>query len=225
MRASKNQLLLVFLAVFALVVAGAAATDKDPAKDIVNHVDHTLGAIPGESCTANGGVNCPALIPDNDPVGITSTFDIAGCATEIEDVNIGVDIIHTFIDDLIITVESPAGTPVTLWDRDCGSEDDMMALFDDEGITPPNCPTINFDSIQPNSGLLSSMDGETGAGTWSLSVSDNVGADIGELLDWSVELTCAEPVPTVPTSGLAALAALLSLAALAAFGMRRRFNS
>ena len=132
----------VYLALVALLALTAfsgqaiaqSISDGKTGDNIVNPFDHIDGVLPGEQCVASGGVNCPAPIPDGPGGNLTSTFDVTGCAGGlIEDVNVGVDIVHTWIGDLDITVSSPAGTPVTVYNRDCGSEDDMAAIWDDEG--------------------------------------------------------------------------------------------
>ncbi|WP_339832618.1 proprotein convertase P-domain-containing protein, partial [uncultured Altibacter sp.] len=52
----------------------------------------------------------PALaIPDNDPVGASTTLTVADDFT-ITDLNVDMDITHTWVGDLVITLESPAGT-------------------------------------------------------------------------------------------------------------------
>ena len=215
--------LVALLALTALSGQAIAQPGSDPKSgpNNDNPVVHQPDQLPGETCIGAGGVNCPAPIPDSGGGDLVSNFDAISCGGGfIEDVNIGVDIIHTFIGDLDVTVTSPAGTSVQVFNGACGSDDDMQAIWDDEGVPNP-CPVVGFGNWLPTA-PLSALDGELGDGNWSLTITDNFGGDVGELLDWSVEMTCSGPIPTMPTYGLAALAALLALVGLAALAVKRR---
>ena len=106
-------------------------------------------------------------IPDNTPAGITSTIDVADALT-ISELSVSVNITHTYIGDLIVTLTSPAGTTVTLHDRSGGSTDNLNATY-----TPTE------------------FDGQNTSGTWTLGVSDNAGIDLGTLDSWSMTITGA----------------------------------
>jgi subtilisin-like proprotein convertase family protein len=146
-------------------------------------------------------------IPDDDPNGISDTQTINDSAI-LADVNIGVVINHTFLGDLIIDVEHNAIT-VRLWDRQCGTEENMDVIFDDEGI-PVICSTPtqgSFRPVQP----LSAYDGQDLFGNWTLTVSDNAGLDLGTLVSWSVVAGIPQPVccqgtlvssDTIPDGGI-----------------------
>lgn len=165
-------------------------------------VTPSLGqALPGESCAANGGTNCPAVIPDGPGGVLISTFGFdpsPECNNSfISDVNIGIDISHTRIGDLDIVVSGPVliplgergpGPDVVLFDRDCGSADDMRAIWDDQG-SPHPCPPIGFGRFLPVE-PLAEMNDFIVPETWELAITDNAGGDIGTLEDWSVEVTC-----------------------------------
>lgn len=146
-------------------------------------------------------------IPDNDPNGISDTQSIGDSAI-LADVDIRVVINHTFLGDLVIDVTHGA-TTVRLWDRQCGTEENMDVIFDDEGI-PVICGTPtqgNFRPVEP----LSSFDGQDLFGDWTLFVSDNAGADLGTLVSWSVIAGIPQPVccqgtlvssDTIPDGGI-----------------------
>ena len=128
------------------------------------------------------------------PIAITdnSTFTSNRVVADdfcIADVNVDMDISHTFIGDLIVSLTSPAGTTVTLHNRTGGSANDIMTMYDDEpgtGVTPPDGP-----------GSLSDFDGESSLGTWTLTVSDNASADTGTLNGWSMGIA-PNPSPICP---------------------------
>ncbi len=94
------------------------------------------------------------------------------------DVDVELDVSHTFIGDLIIDVTSPEGTTVRLHDRSGSSEDDIVTTYDDDGEgTPPDGP-----------GALSDFDGEIVVGTWTMTISDNAGIDQGSLNAWGLKI-------------------------------------
>ena len=115
--------------------------------------------------TTNG---CLSYIATDTPVNIdpsgtptvTSTINVPGTGI-INDVNV-LNLLgnHTWIADLTITLESPAGTVVTLFDVICNNEDDFDLNFDDAaapGALP--CPPVGGGTYQPNT-VLSAFNGE-----------------------------------------------------------------
>ena len=126
-------------------------------------------------------------IPITDNATITSDIEV-GDAYCIGDVDVEMDISHTYIGDLIIDLTSPEGTTVRLHDRSGGGDDDILATYDDDGDgTLPDGP-----------GTLSDFDGELVAGTWTLTLSDNAGADTGSLNAWTLKIaSTGETCPPV----------------------------
>ena len=112
----------------------------------------------------------------NDNATTTSYINIADTYC-IGDVDIELDLTHTYIGDLIIEVISPEGTVVRLHDRSGGSADDISAFYDDDGGDTPDGP-----------GALEDFVGEIVTGTWTMTVSDNAGADQGTLDHWGLKI-------------------------------------
>lgn len=141
----------------------------------------------------------PALaIPDNDPNGTSDTINITGLRA-LTDVNVQLDISHTWMGDLIVTLEhDDTGTAVTLFDRPgvpgstfgCadnnldGTADDEGNIADIENHCNGTDPWVS-DSFVPTQ-ALSAFDGEDLAGDWTLTVSDNAGGDTGTLNTWCI---------------------------------------
>lgn len=149
----------------------------------------------------------PADIPDDDPIGVTVTQNITNNVT-LTDVNVRVQIDHTWVGDLRIALKSPAGTEVVLLERPglgVGSpngcpDDNMEVTFDDSATldTHIHCPGTTpwlMEEAMPV-GSLASLNGESSAGTWRLTVSDNAGGDLGQLVNW--ELILQPPVGEPP---------------------------
>ena len=109
----------------------------------------------------------------------------------LADLNVILDVEHTFLQDLVISLTSPQGTTVVLTSNSCGDAQNISAIFDDDG-TPFNCtgsPAING-TVKPL-GSLSSFNGESILGEWILEIKDNAASDGGRLNSFSLEV-CVE---------------------------------
>jgi subtilisin-like proprotein convertase family protein len=139
-------------------------------------------------------------IPDDDATGIDDVLSISD-ATTIQDLDVQLDIEHTYVGDLLITLEHlDTGATVTLIDRPgvpdstygC-SGDDIDATIDDYG---PDGDAENMCDDQPaisgrvrggdppSSTLLTAFEGESLSGNWKVTVSDHAGQDDGVLNQW-----------------------------------------
>lgn len=109
----------------------------------------------------------------------------------IGDVNIGIDLSHTWLADLTISITSPAGTEIILMDGDCGQSNDINVVFDDSGATF-SCSNTNpaVNGLLKPSNSLSSLITEDSAGDWILRVVDGYNQDGGSLNNFSLEF-CA----------------------------------
>ncbi|MGB3467815.1 MAG: reprolysin-like metallopeptidase, partial [Cyclobacteriaceae bacterium] len=87
--------------------------------------------------------NLGVIIDENGTPTVTSTITIEDDFV-IEDLNlIDLDISHTWIEDLTVTLISPAGTRVVLFSGICGSLQHVLTNFDDESpLTEIPCPPI-----------------------------------------------------------------------------------
>ena len=112
-------------------------------------------------------------IPDNDFAGIERTLSTTAGGT-VGTIEVSLDITHTYIGDLVVTLRSPKGTEVPLHNRTGGSADDIVKVF--TTATTPD---------------LARFEGENIQGDWRLHISDRVGADFGKLNEWSVKISPA----------------------------------
>ena len=152
----------------------------------------------GSALTPSG---LPLAIPDNVPAGTTSTLSVASNVV-LTDVNVRVQITHTWVGDLFIKLRSPLGTEVTLLDRPgvpastfgCGN-DNMDVTFDDAGslVLETHCAGTNpwYTGVALPVGALSAFNGQSSQGNWVLTVSDNAAADTGTLTSWQLLTTPA----------------------------------
>ena len=99
----------------------------------------------------------PAAIPDNDGAGINISCTINGIFL-VDNVTLDVDITHTWVGDLIITITSPDGTTATVVDQpidatsfSCFSDDMNITLTSDgtDGNVNTDCNYTNGGSLAP----------------------------------------------------------------------------
>ena len=126
----------------------------------------------------------PLPINDN---STTTSYIVVNDAYCIGDVDIELDLTHTYIGDLEVDVTSPEGTTVRLHDRSGGGDDDLHMYYDEQGGDLPEGP-----------GMLSDWEGEIVTGTWTMTVTDNAGADTGTLDHWALKIASSgESCPPV----------------------------
>ncbi|MCA9933970.1 MAG: proprotein convertase P-domain-containing protein [Ardenticatenaceae bacterium] len=142
-------------------------------------------------------------IPDNNAAGVVDTIVVPEGGS-ILDLNVAITATHTWVGDLIFTLEhAETGTAVTLIDRigipatsyGCYLNN-IYATLDDEALVwvENACPPTGGNYI-PNS-PLSSFDGEDLSGTWNIHVSDHVRGDAGRLAAWCLD-AAAGTAPTI----------------------------
>ena len=127
----------------------------------------------GPTTTTHSATDTPIAIPDNNSVGATSNLSVSAPGGAINDLNVTVDISHTYKGDLKVTLTSPGGTSVILHNNTGGSANDIKTTFDTQ--TTPYQALSAFNGLAPN-------------GTWKLKVVDSAGADVGTINAWSLEL-------------------------------------
>lgn len=105
----------------------------------------------------------------------------------VSDVNVSIDITHTYIQDLVITLISPTGTEVVLFDRECAAEDDINVIYDDQASDRIICAGPVTGTSQP-ANSLGGFNEESAQGNWTLKVQDFYNGDSGDINSWSIEL-------------------------------------
>jgi M6 family metalloprotease-like protein len=150
--------------------SGLVVSDISPAGDVIQFA---VGE-PVEQPTVFAETSPHLLIPDDDENGIRSRIDIdrAGRITGIE---VGVDIIHTWIGDLRVTLEAPTGEKVILHNRAGRHQDDIKETYNVE-----------------NTANLAELTGKPLDGQWNLHIVDLEGQDIGRLNRWSLEIAYSQ---------------------------------
>jgi subtilisin-like proprotein convertase family protein len=109
-------------------------------------------------------------IPDDDPQGVTSSIDVTAQG-KTKDIKVTVDISHTYISDLVVSLTSPSNTQVSLHSFGGGSSDNISAEY----------------TVATHPQLAQFID-ENITGEWKLHVADHVGYDEGKLNQWGIEI-------------------------------------
>jgi subtilisin-like proprotein convertase family protein len=153
--------------------------------DADNNGSFETGTVSAESGTVN--------LPIRDYTTVTSTISVSGASAPVADVNVRVNITHTYDADLDVFLIGPDGTRVELF-TDVGGGGDNLAntwLDDQASVSIAAGSTPFAGRFQPE-GRLATLNGQNADGDWILEVTDDAGADLGTLVDWSLEIQTGE---------------------------------
>lgn len=169
--------------------------------------DNNNGIWDDEIIIESASVDVPQIIPDFTPtVPVKSILLFQGLRT-ITDVDVHLNISHTFNTDLDVFLVSPSGTRVELF-TDVGANSDNfhgtilddeaveIVLEDDEEVEVPKLiseGTGPFTGRYRPEGMLSDFDGEDPTGVWTLEIYDDAQFNPqGILNSWSLTITGQE---------------------------------
>ena len=140
----------------------------------------------------------PVAVPDNSPVGASVTIPVTGvgraakvtfsvdgttCSTDPTSTTVGFN--HSYVGDLVGTLTAPSGAKATVFQRNGGSgknlckvvfADDAAAAF--STVTSANAP---FTGTWKPTSALGGLIGSAADGTWTFSVVDAAGGDVGSI--------------------------------------------
>ncbi len=132
----------------------------------------------------------PFAIPDNTTTFTTRTIAVPDNVT-ISDVNVGVNLTHSYLADLLIGVLSPANTQVNVFNRQCGSNDNLNSTFDDAGAAIV-CATPTQGTYAPFQ-TLTAYNGQSSAGNWIVGFNDNAASDTGNVASFFIQI-CSQTI-------------------------------
>lgn len=161
-----------------LAFEGGASSEAEIAID--------LGTGVAELLNQQLELSPPKEIPDNNSEGMTSSFEIAdtGAIRSDKGPEISLDVTHTYVGDLVVSLTSPSGKKVLLHNRTGGSQDNLRGIYP-VTLTPAES--------------LASLNGESLQGLWTLSVKDLASRDTGVLNLWGLKAvkgwTCETVAP------------------------------
>ena len=111
-------------------------------------------------------------IPDNDPAGISDSISVAEDGA-VKGLTVDLDLKHTYVGDLTVSLSAPDGTTVNLHKRSGGGSDDLNGRFGD-GLEAAES--------------LAAFNGLAAKGDWTLKVVDSAGRDVGNLVSWGINI-------------------------------------
>jgi subtilisin-like proprotein convertase family protein len=111
-------------------------------------------------------------IPDNDPAGISDKIAVDADG-KVKDIKIDIDLKHTYVGDLNVSVVAPDGTEVTLHKRGGRGRDDIAGTYGDD---------------LKSHDRLDALKGLDAKGDWTLKVVDMAGRDVGKLVEWGLQV-------------------------------------
>jgi subtilisin-like proprotein convertase family protein len=128
---------------------------------------------------------------------LNSTIPVPGSAGIVRDLDVSINIFHSFDGDLDVTLTHvPTGTSVILFQDVGGTNEGFeIRLNDDAGtdISGASNPKVDgpiTGTFNPGgAALLSAFDGEDASGKWQLSVTDDTSGDTGTLMSWGLNVT------------------------------------
>ncbi|MFL5331189.1 MAG: beta strand repeat-containing protein [Gemmataceae bacterium] len=161
------------------------------------------GVIDPGPTTTYSSANVPQTISASGTPTVTSTITVPDVGVAF-DVNVKLNISHTFDSDLVVSLKNPAGTSVTLFSKVGGNGDNFTnTVLDDQAATKITSGSAPFTgTFKPSPGSLSSFNGAATNGTWTLTIQDTANQDGGALNSWSIDITAAgEPATTTDANG------------------------
>ena len=180
----------------------------------------TIGVIPpaGQGCVLTTSVttqSTPTAIPTG-PAVVSSTVTVAGAGPYLWDVNLRTFITHSFAADLDITIQSPAGTVVTLTTDNGAINDNVFngTVWDDGANPAGQVPYVSNNGVASDHAYvnltlasplvpeeaMAAFQGENPNGTWTITISDDLAGDGGSLASWDLEISTLPAAPMTATT-------------------------
>jgi subtilisin-like proprotein convertase family protein len=149
---------------------------------------------------------CNSFAPDDVPVGLPGSgpsftresrlfIEQSGAISDLNLPNVNIQ--YNFASSVTLTLVSPAGTRVVLYQENCFSTNKIDLGFDDDAPIAVTCPPDDRRVFQPT-GSLSDFNGEDTFGEWILEVEvSETGGSAGTIQNWQVEF-CADVSAVAP---------------------------
>ncbi|HED16670.1 MAG TPA: hypothetical protein ENI64_07665 [Gammaproteobacteria bacterium] len=109
-------------------------------------------------------------IPDNQQAGVSSTLQVTQ-AGRITQLTVAIDIQHTYIGDLQVSLVAPDGTEVVLHKRAGSNTQNLITTYSSDDVP-----------------ALQTLIGESAQGDWTLNIADRAPIDTGILRRWELEM-------------------------------------
>ncbi len=166
--------------------------------DATTSVGNTYQLSVSKFAAISGYVNyASTAVPVTIPTGpgvVTSTLTIPDSKI-IKDISVRINATHTFMTDMDVTLTSPSGNVIQLFSdvgpaTSGGPETSMNLFLNDYCAVPANSFAVSAGmGYQPElNTFLNMFEGQNTAGTWTLTIYDDVVDDGGTLNGWSLDI-------------------------------------
>jgi subtilisin-like proprotein convertase family protein len=174
----------------------------------------TPGKVSGPIIDSGGNLVPPAppfqtyvsdtAVPVLDLTTVTSTIVVTD-NFPIGDLDVFLDLDHTFDSDLDVFLIAPDGTRVLLFSGVGGSGENFAGtLLDDSAAVPIEAGQAPFQGSFRPTVPLSTLFGKSSLGGWTLEITDTAGLDVGTLNRWALILNPLLSNPRVDAVALSA---------------------
>ena len=179
--------------VYTLVAKTMLESDSD------NTNDSFQREILNSACYTRINDTGASIGPD---IGVTTSVINMDQNAVITDVNIILNIEHTWDADLEVKLIAPDATEIILFE-DIGSNGDNFTntILDDDASTVISDEEAPYTGSFSPVGNLSDLNGLMSGGDWTLYINDDANGDGGNLLDWSIQI-CTEASLSVSVNEL-----------------------
>ena len=140
----------------------------------------------------NYTMNTGFAIPDNNTTFTVRSINVP-TTSNISDVNLAVNLTHTYVSDLQIILQGPMTTTTqsTIFNQSCTSNDNINATFDDQGSAIVCAATITG-NVSPST-PLSVFNGLNPNGNWLVGIRDVGAVDTGNVASYTLTV-CSQTV-------------------------------
>ena len=141
------------------------------------------------------------------PAAATKSQITVSSLGSVSNVEVTLDITHSFVGDLSVFLVSPSGTQVELFTGVGGPLNDMHLTLSDTAarsitsLVDSDWSLGGYTGTWRPAGSLSDFAGENSAGIWTLVVSDTYPADVGTLDGWTLHFQSGELFTTTDENG------------------------
>ncbi len=144
------------------------------------------------SCATFTATNTPITISPSGATGVYNSIINVPSNLTITDVNVTVNITHTWDSDLSISLISPTGTTIDLSSGNGGQGDNYTnTIFDQQATTVVTAGVPPYTGSFIPEGNLSLLNGQMSGGNWTIRVADTANLDGGTINSLSITI-CAQ---------------------------------
>jgi subtilisin-like proprotein convertase family protein len=130
-------------------------------------------------------MNTTFAIPDNNTTYTVRSINVP-TTSNISDVNLAVNLTHTYVSDLQIILQGPMTTTTqsSIFSQSCTTNDNINATFDDQGAAIVCAPTITG-NVTPST-PLNIFNGLNPNGNWLVGIRDVGALDTGSVVSYTL---------------------------------------